>query len=75
LQRASAFILDTSAAARLYREQGDGNDLRMPIACALVELYGVNTPDQAIAVLVEAMLPIEADELVPPRGGTVPLNG
>ena len=42
-----------------------GDDLRLPIAAALLELYGCDPPTSWIAELVGAMLPIEAAELAP----------
>ncbi len=57
------------AAVRLY-ERGGGYDLRVPIALALVEIYGADTPDEQLATLVEVMLPIETAEVLPPRHGT-----
>jgi len=46
------------AALRLYQGGAPWQDLRLPIAAALLELYGA-LPDTAIAGLIEAMLPIE----------------
>ena len=57
------------AAAKLY-EQGDaGEDLRVPIAFAMVEIYSDVADDELVAELVEAMLPVEAASLglVPQR--------
>lgn len=53
------------AAFRLVGSGVDGDDLRVPVASALVEIYGVDEPEQRIAELVEAMLPIEERELDP----------
>jgi hypothetical protein len=53
------------AAFRLVGAGIDGDDLRVPVAAALVELYGVDAPEERIADLVEAMLPIEERELDP----------
>jgi hypothetical protein len=47
------------AALRLYEAGDPGHDLRVPIAAALLELYGTGLADEEIASLVEAMLPIE----------------
>jgi len=57
------------AAVALY-EMGDaGDDLRVPIALALVETYAGKLGDETLAELVEAMLPIEAAALgFGPRG-------
>ncbi len=57
------------AAVRLYEQGGDGgNDLRVPIALALVDIYGADTPDDTLAGWVEAMLPIEEAEVMPRMG-------
>jgi hypothetical protein len=53
------------AAFRLYASGDDGSDLRLPIAFALVEIYGSDVPDADLALYVEHMLPIEARELDP----------
>lgn len=55
------------AAVRLYEEgrRGDPSDLRVPIALALVEIYGADTPDDTLAEYVELMLPIEQAEVLP----------
>lgn len=53
------------AALRLYRAGEDSDDLRIPIAAALFELYGPDVMRERMAELVEAMLPIEAAELDP----------
>lgn len=50
------------AAFRLYGSKAPWQDLRLPVAAALVELYGDLT-DVELADLVEAMLPIEQREL------------
>lgn len=53
------------AALRLVGAGIDGDDLRVPVASALVELYGIDAPEEHIAELVEAILPIEERELDP----------
>ena len=53
------------AAVRLYEQGGDGSDLRVPIALALVDIYGADTPDDTLAGWVEAILPIETAEVMP----------
>lgn len=66
------------AALHLQREAGliDEVDLRLPIAVALIDLYGRDLSDREIAALVVELLPIEAAELDPrgaaPRGGGAP---
>lgn len=50
------------AAARLGGNNAPWQDLRLPIACALVEIYDV-LGDLELAALVEVMLPIEEREL------------
>ncbi|HVI96947.1 MAG TPA: hypothetical protein VM753_23190 [Anaeromyxobacter sp.] len=52
------------AALRLLRDGAPANDLRLPIAVALAELHP-ELPDEALAELVHAMLPVEAAELAP----------
>jgi len=51
------------AALRLYETGDPGHDLRVPIASALLEIYGPNVVDEELASLVEAMLPVEAHAL------------
>jgi len=51
------------AALRLYEAGDPGHDLRVPIASALLEIYGPDVEDDALANLVEAMLPIEVKAL------------
>lgn len=50
------------AALRLYRSDAPWQDLRLPIAAALLDTCG-NLSDDELATLVEAMLPIEQREL------------
>jgi hypothetical protein len=50
------------AALRLYRSDAPWQDLRLPIAAALLDTYG-GLSDDELAALVEAMLPIERCEL------------
>ena len=47
------------AAAALYEAGDPGDDLRVPIALALMEVYGGEIHDEILAELVETMLPIE----------------
>lgn len=59
-------------AARLIHDGEPVEDLRVAIAYALLEVYGVELPDDALADLLEAMLPIEVGGVVvsvdePPR--------
>jgi hypothetical protein len=51
------------AAMHLYEAGDAGSDLRVPIARALIEIYGMCLGDDELADLVEAMLPIEARSL------------
>jgi hypothetical protein len=51
------------AAMRLYEARDPGADLRVPIAAALLDIYGTAVGDDDLADLVEAMLPIEARSL------------
>jgi hypothetical protein len=49
------------AALRLYRSDASWEDLRLPIASALLQIYG-ELSDVELADLVETMLPIEGRE-------------
>ena len=51
------------AAVKLYDDDDPGEDLRVPIALALLEAYGGAIDDETLASLVEAMLPIESASL------------
>jgi hypothetical protein len=51
------------AVVRLVRESGDGDDIRIPIAAALLDLYGNRFDDDQLAAAVAAMVPIETAEL------------
>jgi len=53
------------AALRFLRTDEGGDDLRVPVVAALLELYGPETSNDQIADYLEAMLPIEAAELDP----------
>ncbi len=55
------------AALGLQRTDAPWRDLRLPIAAALVEHYR-DLSDEEVAVLVEAMLPVEERELAPVLG-------
>jgi hypothetical protein len=57
------------AAFHLWGAGDQGTDLRVPVAFAVVELYGTELPDEGLATLVEAMLPVEEAEL-DPRGAS-----
>jgi hypothetical protein len=59
MARAALDLLECGADAN------DGNDLRVPIAVALIDIYGADTSDDRIAELVAVMLPIEMRELDP----------
>jgi hypothetical protein len=52
------------AAARLSAGDRD-DDLRAPIAGALIELYGEALDEEALVDLIHAILPIEIAELAP----------
>jgi hypothetical protein len=54
------------AAMRLRAEGEDGDDLRVPLAHALLELYPSES-DERILALIELLLPIELAELAPQR--------
>jgi hypothetical protein len=47
----------------LEDEDEDEDDLRVPIACALLEVYGARYDDDEIAEAVALMLPIELAEM------------
>jgi hypothetical protein len=47
------------AALHLYEAGDPGDDLRVPIATALLEVYGSRVEDEDLCALVEAMLPLE----------------
>jgi hypothetical protein len=51
------------AAAKLYEAGDPGEDLRVPIALAIVDAYAESVDDDIASELVEAMLPIEAAAL------------
>ncbi len=59
------------AALRLQRAQAPWQDLRLPIAAALLERHPDAT-DEELAALVEAMLPVEEAELAAAWGGASP---
>jgi len=50
------------AALGLYGDDAPWQDLRLPIAMALLDVYR-DLDDMELAALAEAMLPIEAREL------------
>lgn len=51
------------AAVKLYDAGDPGEDLRVPIALALLESYADGLDDEVLAEMIEAMLPIEAASL------------
>jgi|HubBroStandDraft_6_1064221.scaffolds.fasta_scaffold69528_3 hypothetical protein len=51
------------AALRLLGAGQDGDDLRVPIASALIEIYGDDLDDEAVADAIAVMFPIELSEL------------
>ena len=51
------------AAVKLYDAGEPGEDLRVPIAVAIVEAYSNTVEDETLAQLIEAMLPIESASL------------
>jgi hypothetical protein len=56
------------AALRLQGADERGEDLRIPVALALLEIYGEVMDDEELCRLTVALLPIEQRELTPPRG-------
>jgi hypothetical protein len=62
MARAALHLLEASRAD----PAGDsGADLRVPVAYAVVELYGARLSDAEVVSFVEALLPVEARELAP----------
>jgi len=53
------------AALALYRKGDPGQDLRTPVAYALLEFYGTELSSEEIAGFVLVMAPLEARELDP----------
>ena len=51
------------AAVTLYDQGDPGDDLRVPIVVALLDVYRGELDDENLAELVEAMLPIETASL------------
>lgn len=51
------------AAVELLDAGATSGDLRLPIARALLDFFDVNEPVEALADLVEAMLPIQQADL------------
>jgi hypothetical protein len=51
------------ATLHLIRAGQDGDDLRVPIAAALIEIYGDALDDEAVAHAIGIMLPVELAEL------------
>lgn len=52
------------AAFRLLQEGAADDDLRLPVACAIVEFYA-DLSDDDLARFIEVLTPIEAAELDP----------
>ena len=51
------------ALAEVQRRSDSRESIRVPITSALLEIYGPDVEDEALANLVEAMLPIEVQAL------------
>ena len=51
------------AAMKLFQEGDAGDDLRVPIALAMIDVYAGALDDETLADLVLAMLPIEIASL------------
>ena len=60
------------AAARLVRAGDEGDDLRVPLASALLEQVGLDASADAITDMVRVLLPIQAAELEPRVRGARP---
>jgi DNA-binding GntR family transcriptional regulator len=56
------------AAVTLYEEGDAGDELRVPIALAVLGLYAGRIDEEGLAALVEAILPIERESLGLPPG-------
>jgi hypothetical protein len=52
-------------AALLLAKNDDGRDLRVPIAFALIDLYGDALVNEQLVQAIRTMLPIEYEELHP----------
>jgi hypothetical protein len=59
------------AALRLYTQGDKQQDIRLPIALALVERYGAE-PDERLARYVRVLLPLERARLPSPRRERAP---
>ena len=55
------------AAWRLQSTGDTGDDLRVPIAAALVDLYGDTVDSEGLIAAISVLLPIEVAELSPAR--------
>jgi len=53
------------AASRLFEAGDAGEDLRVPIASALLELYGDSLGEDEVVGMLAVMMPIEHQELRP----------
>ena len=51
------------AALRLLRSGEDGGDLRVPIASALLEIYGDELDEDVLVHAIAVILPVELREL------------
>ena len=51
------------ATLHLIRAGEDGDDLRVPIAAALLQLYGEELDDETLTRAIAIMLPVEVAEL------------
>jgi len=58
------------AASRLFAAGDAGEDLRVPVASALLELYGDSVGEEEIVGMLAVILPIEQDELRPKLSGS-----
>ena len=63
------------AALRLKSSGEDQDSLTLPIALALVELYGDDVPEADLADMVEALLPITFADLGAPTPCPLPREG
>jgi hypothetical protein len=54
------------AAMRLAQQGEELVDLRVPMAHALIDIYGHDVPDEALGNLLASIAPIELVELGPP---------
>lgn len=65
----------TRAVLHVFGQGDPGEDLRVPIAFALLEIYGDDCTDEELAELVEIVVPVETAELAGGAAATVSAGG